>query len=64
MVTLPLEIISKIMLYNSTLEADLMRDHPIKSYNCYITWLKKYFPNKEPLSFYKYFKRLNYPQPA
>jgi hypothetical protein len=62
---LPLEIVLKIMLYNSTLEADLMRDHPIRNYNNYIELLKKYFPILIPLNFSKrYFSNFISPQPA
>lgn len=62
---LPLEIVLKIMLYNSTLEADLMRDNPIRKYNNYIVWWEKYFPNRVPLNFSeRYFSNFSPPLPA
>ena len=54
---LPLEIISKIMLYNITLEAYLIRDS-IQRY-------KNYLPDKKSLNFSTwYFINLIGPQPA
>ena len=61
---LPLEIISKIMLYNITFEAYLMRDS-IQRYKNHLVRINNYLPDKKSLNFSTwYFINLIGPQPA
>jgi hypothetical protein len=56
---LPDEIVSKILLYNSTILADMIR-YQIDDYNLYYMWYKENFPYRgEPECFYKIQLRYN-----
>ena len=55
---LPDYIVSKIMLYNSTLLADIIRPK-IEYYNQYYIWFKNNFSHIEPENFYKMQMRYN-----
>ena len=58
MFDLPIEIVSKILLYNSTPLADILR-YQIDDYNLYYIWYKQNFPDREPDCFYKMQLRYN-----
>ena len=51
-------IVFKIMLYNSTLLADIIRPK-IEYYNQYCIWFKNNFSHIEPENFYKMQMRYN-----
>ena len=55
---LPDYIVFKIMLYNSTLLADIIRPK-IEYYNQYYIWFKNNFSHIEPENFYKMQMRYN-----